>query len=45
MIVIGICDDGIACEQSHPTILNEWGYCSCCEEERNYENDKYPQEA
>ena len=40
----GICDDGIACEQKHPTMLNEYGYCSLCEEQRNYENDKSPME-
>tara|TARA_R100000278_G_C5458930_1_gene160135 strand:+ start:224 stop:379 length:156 start_codon:yes stop_codon:yes gene_type:complete len=38
----GICDDGIACEQSHQTILNEYGSCPDCEEQRNYENDKFP---
>ena len=38
----GICDDGIACEQEHPTTLNEYGCCSLCEDQRNYENDKFP---
>ena len=40
----GICDDGIACEQSQPTTLNVFGSCSCCEQQRNYEDDKYPLE-
>jgi len=39
-----ICDDGIACEQEHPTVLNEYGCCSLCEDQRNYENDKFPLE-
>ena len=38
----GICDDGIACEQSHQTILNEYGSCPDCEEQRNYEDEKFP---
>jgi hypothetical protein len=40
----GICDDGIACEQEHSTTLNEYGCCPLCEEQRNYENDKFPLE-
>ena len=39
---VGICDDGIACGQNDSTKLNYWGRCSSCQEERDYEDDKYP---
>ena len=41
---VGICDDGIACGQNNPTTLNGSGRCSSCQEERDYEDDKYPKE-
>lgn len=44
LINVGICDDGIACGQNHPTTLNVSGRCSSCKEEREYEDDKYPKE-
>ena len=41
---VGVCDDGIACGQNNPTTLNDSGRCSSCQEERDYEDDKYPKE-
>ena len=41
-ILYGVCDDGINCEQKHPEILNEYGRCSCCEEQREYEDENFP---
>tara|TARA_R100001509_G_C4810591_1_gene196259 strand:+ start:26 stop:391 length:366 start_codon:yes stop_codon:yes gene_type:complete len=41
---IGICDDGIACEQDESVTLDEHGYCCGCVEQRNYENEKFPLE-
>jgi len=38
----GECDDGIACDKTDPKMLNEWGRCECCEEQREYEDDKFP---
>ena len=39
----GVCDDGIACERAVDVELNEYGYCQKCVEQRDYENDKFPQ--
>lgn len=39
-----ICDDGIACDQSVDTQLNEHGVCAVCREQREYEDDKFPKE-
>jgi len=41
LLAYGVCDDGINCEQRHPQILNEYGRCSCCEEQREYEDDNF----
>ena len=39
LLAYGVCDDGINCEQRQPDILNEYGRCSCCEEQREYEEE------
>ena len=40
---VGICDDGISCDNEYEGILNENGHCEDCVAERDYENDKFPQ--
>ena len=40
----GICDDGIECLQNKEVYLNDEGRCGACQEQRDYEDDKYPKE-
>lgn len=38
----GICDDGIVCLQNKEVYLNDVGRCGACQEQRDYEDDKFP---
>jgi len=38
----GICDDGIECLQNKEVYLNQYGRCCACQEQRDYEDDKFP---
>jgi len=40
----GICDDGIQCLQNKEVYLNEHDRCGACQEQRDYEDDKFPKE-
>jgi len=40
----GICDDGIECLQNKEVYLNNDGRCGACQEQRDYEDDKFPKE-
>jgi hypothetical protein len=38
---VGICNDGISCDNEYEGILNENGHCEDCVTERDYENDYF----
>ena len=41
---VGVCEDGISCDNEYEGILDEYGHCEDCVTEREYENDKFPHE-